>query len=366
MKVLHILNSIEFSGAEIMLKTAAPLLVENGFNLHALSTGEQPGSYAGILSDSGYTIHHIPFRKSPEYFLALFRYLRSERFNVVHIHPERAFFWHALVARAAGVKKIIRTVHSNFTFQGLLRLRRIFQRFIANKILGVRFIAIGPSVYETEKRIFKNDSVIIPNWVDDTGFFPPQGIREVRLLRKKMNIPEADTVIVSVGSCTPLKNHEDIIRAIAEICGTIKNVTYVHVGDGPLQPQEKDLLTMLGIAEKVQFLGQIENVRDVLAASDIFVMTSDYEGLSISKIEAMLCALPMVLYNNLGLRDFTVHGEDGFLIPSDFHELAETLKKIIVDQNLRKKMGEKARTNALQNFNIKQSLTKLMEIYWHN
>jgi len=68
MKVLHILNSIEFSGTEIMLKVAAPIFVKKGFELHV-----EPGNYVDILRASGYVVHHIPFKRSPKYFIELYR-----------------------------------------------------------------------------------------------------------------------------------------------------------------------------------------------------------------------------------------------------------------------------------------------------
>ena len=165
-KILHILNAIEFSGAEIMLKEAAPMLVKNGFELHALSTGDEIGQYAYILRSCEYKVHHIPFKKSAKYFIKFYHLIREKKYDVVHIHPERAFFWHALVAKQAGVKNTIRTVHSVFNFSGYLRIKRMIQRFVANKVLGVNFISIGSSVAEMEKNIFFNNTILIPNWID--------------------------------------------------------------------------------------------------------------------------------------------------------------------------------------------------------
>ena len=363
MKTLHILNSIEFSGAEIMLKNAAPIFVNKGLELYALSTGANRGSYADMLRDSGFVVHHIPFKKSAKYFIELYRFLAGEKFNVVHIHPERAFFWHSLIAKIAGVKKIVRTVHSNFDFSGYLRFKRMLQRFIANKIVSVQFITIGPTVYETEKRVFFNNSILIPNWVDEVKFLAARSRDEVMHIRKELGISPTDIVIISVGSCTDVKNHDDIITACADLSKKIKNIIYTHVGDGPLLQEEKDLAKRLGISEKVIFLGQIENVREALIASDIFVMPSDYEGTSISKLEAMYCGLPLIVYDNSGVRDFVLEGKNGFLVNPNPHAMAEAIEELIINKTLRKDMGEQARETVLQNFNMEKSLGKLMNIY---
>ena len=111
------------------------------------------------------------------------------------------------------------------------------------------------------------------------------------------------------------------------------------------------------------FLGQIENVREALVASDIFVMPSDYEGSSISKLEAMYCGLPLVVYDNNGVRDFVEAGKNGFLVSPNPPAMAESIRKLILNKTLRKKMGKQARETALQNFGMEKSLGKLMNIY---
>lgn len=363
LKVLHILNSIEFSGAEIMLKDAAPVFINKGLELHGLSTGDEQGDYADILGNSGYIIHHIPFRKSAKYFNELYRFFKKETFDVVHIHPERAFFWHALVAKITGVTRIVRTVHSNFAFSGYLRFKRTLQRFIANRIIGVQFVTVGHSVYETEKKVFFNRSILIPNWVNEAIFLPLQSNDEFKYTRERFGISLTDVVLISVGSCTAVKNHKDIISACAKLFKKRKNIVYLHVGDGPLLHEEKDMAERYGVSEKMLFLGQIEHVRDALIASDIFVMPSDYEGMVIAKLEAMYCGLPLVVYNNNGVRDLVEEGRNGFLVNPNSDALAEAIRKLVVNKSLRKKMGKEARKTALQNFGMEKSLDKLVNIY---
>jgi len=363
MKILHILNAIEFSGAEIMLKYAAPIFYKNEFLLNALSTGDEIGNYAKILENSGYILHHIPFKKSPKYFLDLYRLLREKKFDIVHIHPERAFFWHAFTIKQAGVKRIIRTVHSIFTFSGYLRFKRLIQRAITNKILGVDFIANSYSTAEIEKKIFFNNTILVPNWIEQSYFLPARDENERNQIKIKLGISLNDKVIVSVGSCTEIKNHDDVIIALSELIKEIKNICYIHIGDGPLQKKEKELAVTLGVSDKIKFLGQIENVRDPLIASDIFVMPSRYEGLPISGIEAISCGIPPVVYDVEGLRDIVKNGENGFLVDPNPDAMAIAVKKLIRNEKLRKQMGVKSRERLLRCFNMQNSLDKLIKIY---
>ena len=363
MKILHILNTIEFSGAEIMLKGVAPILINNGFELHALSTGDEVGPYADILRNCNYKIHHIPFKKSPKYFIKFYNLIREEKYDVVHIHPERAFFWHALVAKQAGVKNPIRTVHSVFNFSGYLRIKRMIQRFVASKVLGVQFMSIGYSVSETEKNIFFNNTILIPNWINQRNFLPPKDENERNQMRIKLGISRTDRVIVSVGSCTDVKNHNDIIIALAELIKKTKNIFYIHVGDGPLQKKEKKLAVKLGVFDRIKFLGQIENVRDTLISSDILVMPSKYEGFGISCLEAASCGIPSVVYNVEGLRDIVKNGENGILVEPNPNAIALAVEELIRNEKLRKHMGIKSRERLLRYFNMQDSLDKLIKIY---
>ena len=123
MKILHILDEIRYSGAEVMLKNSAHLFKDNNIELFALSTGKDIGVYSDKLIEAGFKIYHIPFRKTLRFFKEIYKLLLIEKFEIVHIHSERAFFWYSLTAKLAGIDKIVRTVHSLYIFNGYLKLK---------------------------------------------------------------------------------------------------------------------------------------------------------------------------------------------------------------------------------------------------
>lgn len=361
-KILHMLNSIEFSGAEVMLGTAAPYLIKEGFKLHALSSGKVKGSYVDKLKSSGFAIHHIPFSRSVKYLVELLRFLTKEKFDIVHIHSERAFFWHALAARLAGVKKIIRTVHTVFKFKGFLRFKRILQRFIAKKGFGVIFTSIGPSVTVNERNFFFNSTIFISNWIDPVKFYPAKDEGKRSEAKSMMGVPEEAKVIVSVGSCTTVKNHDDIIIALAKVLEINEKIYYIHVGDGPLQEHEKNLAENLGVSGSINFVGNIENVREALIASDIFVMSSKYEGFGNSALEALSCGLPAVVYDVDGLRDIVIDGKNGVLVDPNPGALSKAIQELISSKENRKEMGSEAFNFVSRKYHIEDSLKKLIDL----
>ena len=365
MKILHILNEIKFSGAEVMLKIAAPTFIKNGFDLHVLSTGDAIGEYASILGTAGYTVRHIPFKKSPKYFVKLYRFLLKEEFDVVHIHPERAFFWHILVAWIAGTRRIVRTVHDVFLFSGFLQMKRRYQRFISRKIFKVSFTSISNSVLEIEKQYFHNPTVLVKNWVDESYFRPPTENEKV-IAKKQFGFDTSATVIISVGTCNEKKNHYAIFDAISRLNKSIEfPIEYLHRGTGPTQEDEKGYAKKIGVESYIKFVDYLDDIRIRIAywASDIFVMSSMYEGLGNVILEAMNCGLPVVLYNVLGMRDTVAERKGGFLVDPNPNSLAKAIKELAVDEGLRERMGAEARDSVLKNFNMQKSLEKLIKLY---
>jgi glycosyltransferase involved in cell wall biosynthesis len=363
LKVLYILNEIGFSGAETNLRIAAPCLKKGGVELHALSTGAVRGDYAPILNNAGYTIHHLPFRKSHLFFLDLFRLLKRERFDVVHLQAERAFFWYSLAATMAGSKKIVRTVQNSFQFSGYLRIKRALQRWIARHFLRVLFVSVSNSVAETEINRFRNKTMIIPNWTDREAFFPPKDLGEKNAARQKLGIPADKVVLVSVGACLKQKNHAHILSALGMLPDKTHNILYLHVGDGPLAQSERSYSSELGLAQAVKFAGQIENVRDLLIASDVFLMPSDFEGMPVAALEAMSCGLPSIVYDVSGLRDAVRAGRSGIVVDPDPRALSEAIERLVSDSSLRKTMGTEALSIMDADFNMEECVRKYLQIY---
>jgi glycosyltransferase involved in cell wall biosynthesis len=325
MKVLHILNEIRFSGAEVMLKVAAPHWREMGLELHALSTGEQPGVFVPQLESAGYTIHHLPFAKRVSFFAVLYRLLRQNSFDVVHIHTERANFYYALIAKLAGVRRAIRTIHSNFPFKGYLGFKRRIQRAIMRWI-GVSQVSVAPGVKHTEKYFFGNPTTLINNWYDEQHFRPPTPT-ECESARQALELPPDVPVIVSVGNCSPVKNHPLLLEALANL----RDVTwvYLHIGQEESGFPERRQAEHLGIGDRICFLGFQSDPHPFYWAADLYVMPSLYEGSSISTIEALATGLLVLLADVSGLRDLQTVVPGIVYVKPDIESLTLALRSVI-------------------------------------
>jgi glycosyltransferase involved in cell wall biosynthesis len=364
MKVLHILDELKHSGAEVMLQSAYKCMRRNGLEFSILSTGNEVGDFAVALERTGYKIHHIPFRKNPGFFIDIWTLLRREKFNAVHIHTERAFIWFVILARLAGVQSIVRTFHGIFLFSSYLLWKRQLQRKISSKLCHAIHVAISDSVLEFERERFRNECILIRNWTDVNRFRPP--IQEERdEARRLYNIGSEDFSIVTVGACTPVKNHIAILSAMKKLNSWLdgKRLIFLHVGTGPLLKEEEQYASRNALTQDCRFVGTLNDVRPCLYAADAFAMPSQREGLGNATIEAMSTALPAVLYNVYGSRDLLQNGYGGFLVDPNDECLAEALLFLIRNPELRNAKAKEAREVILSSYSLEESIEKYIHLY---
>lgn len=302
LRVLHVLNELKPSGAEVMLLTALPTFHQNGIDLTILSTGQSRGPFAERFEAAGVEIVHAPFSRSLSYFWTIWKIFKDSRWQVIHLHSDLANFYFGIVGLATG-KGVLRTVHNAFEHQGFLRWRRMIQRR-ALQTMGVRHVAIGASVAKNEQERFGLCTELVDNWFDDSSFRPPSP-EQREAARRSHSLSCDDFAIVSVGNCNSTKNHPTILQAIAMLPSSERPV-YLHAGIEDADRSEQRLATELGLlfGRDVRFLGPVNDIRTLLFAADAFIMPSHYEGLSIASLEALGTGLPVVLSDVPGLRDF--------------------------------------------------------------
>jgi len=363
MRVLHILGSIERSGAETMLRDAIERFRALDVEIELLSTGETPGRFASAFESVGVRVHHLPFGKTPQFFRRLQALVRLGEYEVVHVHTERGALWIELTSRVAGVGGVVRSVHSAFEFSGLLRLRRALGRWFAVRILGVRHIFVSPSVEMNELERFGTTGVSVLNAIDTNRFVPPEDVGVRNRVREKLGIAIDAVVLLSVGRCTDVKQHDHILKAIALLVGDVPGLHYLHVGDGPNSWGETSLSALLGVADRCRFLGECDDVVCMLQTADIFLMPSRYEGLGIAAIEASACGLPVVAYDVAGLRDAVVSGETGELVEADVVALAQAVKRLALNSNDRVAYGCAGRSMAESRYSLDRWVEQHVVLY---
>lgn len=168
--------------------------------------------------------------------------------------------------------------------------------------------------------------------------------------------------LIMVARFNEQKDQATLLKAIAQL-----NDHSIHldlVGSGPAWESCKDLAKSLGIKDQVAFLGDRRDVPDLLAQSQIFILSTHYEGLPISILEAMRSGLPVVATSVNGIPEEILHGQTGFLVArKDVSSLANALSTLIHSPNLRQQMGEAGRQKFLQEFTIERMIDEVKAVY---
>lgn len=161
-------------------------------------------------------------------------------------------------------------------------------------------------------------------------------------IRAELGLAETDFLLLSVGELNENKNHQVILRALAELRD--ENIHYLLCGKGELLDRLKALVAQLGISEQVHFLGYRKDVVDICAQADVFVLPSRREGLSVASLEAMYCGMPLITSKVRGSEDYLQEGLSGFLRDSeDVSGFLDAICRLKKDSVLRKNCGAQNR-----------------------
>lgn len=148
------------------------------------------------------------------------------------------------------------------------------------------------------------------------------------LKRKEIGVPEESIVLLSVGELNSNKNHEVVIRALAEIKDP--NIHYVICGKGPLEEKHKNLSIKLGVKNSIHFLGFRKDIPEICKMSDIFIFPSFREGLSVALMEAMACGLPVICSSIRGNVDLIDDEKGGYIDkPSKISEYMNAILRLV-------------------------------------
>lgn len=173
--------------------------------------------------------------------------------------------------------------------------------------------------------------------------------------------PHSGLKIVNVGRLSVQKNQKLLIDAIKIVVGRHSDVCLTVLGDGPLRSELENYVKEKGLEKVVYLMGNVDNVEKYFSESDIFVLSSTYEGLPLVILEAMAAQLPIVSTNVGGVKDIVT--DNGILVaPNSTEALAEALEKLVKDGGLRNMLGKNSIKN-VQRFDSVIIANQYMELY---
>jgi glycosyltransferase involved in cell wall biosynthesis len=182
-------------------------------------------------------------------------------------------------------------------------------------------------------------------------------------VRAELGIPEHAPVVGNLANFKAAKDHPTLLRAAARVRERLPEVRFLLIGQGPLEPEARRLAAELGLDATVVFTGFRTDAHRLLAALDVFTLSSTYEGLPIALIEAMALGRPAVVTRVGGVPEVLADGDQGLLVPPrDPAALADGLLRLLGDPGLRDRMGAAGRARAAD-FDIRKAVRRMEQVY---
>jgi glycosyltransferase involved in cell wall biosynthesis len=371
-KVAHVVTRLDFGGAQQNTLHTVRRLDPERFDV-LLVCGEGGFFDAEVRADRALRavfldslMREVSPLKDLLAFLELWSLFQAERPDVVHTHSSKAGILGRLAAALAGVPVVIHTYHGFGFHDGQSPLVKgayvLLERFCARFTTRLVYVSRANAEYAERHGLGRAEGATVIRSGVKLSDFPAEV--DAAKLKTSAGIGMHKLVVVSVGNLKPQKNAGDFVAAAAKAAARVPEARFVFLGDGPQRGALEAKAFALGLEGKLVFLGWRRDGAQWLAASDVFAMTSLWEGLPRALVEALRTGLPSVCYATDGVVDVLRDGENGFLVPpGDVDALADRLVRLLNDADLRRRLGAAAASSIGPEFDIDGMVLAQEELY---
>lgn len=358
MRVLQIINSLATGGAEKLILERVPLFIKQGVKMDvAVLNGAHHPFMEGLKASNCCTIFSLSNKSvyNPFLIFKIIPYLK--KYDIVHVHIFPSLYWVAL-AKALSFSNItlVYTEHSTSNHRRKNRFFKIVDKLIYR--FYSKIITISPEVDLNIKKHLKYKPTkfeLIQNGVNLETIERAKPICRLQLIP---NIPDTSHILIQVASFRYPKDQKTVIRALKHLD---EHVFLVLVGDGPLKKECEALVETLNLSHRVIFLGIRMDVINLLKGSDIIILSSHHEGLSLSCIEGMASGKPFIATDAPGLG--TIVKDAGILFPINDHKTLSTeINKLLNNKTHYQAVVSKCLERA-NTYNITHTIDKEIALY---
>jgi len=363
-RVVHIIPSLVIGGMEQVVKTLCSGLDPEKFEVLVICIIEK-GVLAEELEKRGIAVHVINEKRykilshlHPSYLANAIKGISPQ---IIHSHSG-IWYASAIASRMAKVPAMVHTEHGRHFPEKKIAIFfdkkaiKLTDRLVCVSEHLSRYMAEKVKVPKNRIEIIKNGIALEnckPRWV--TSSYP---------LRNKYHIPEDAKVLVTVGRLETVKGQKYLIEAFDKLAQQHENIYLWIIGDGSLKEDLFSYVKSKALENTVFFTGNVNNVKDYLCESDVFILPSLSEGTPMALLEAMASGLTIVA-TRVGENEIALdHGKAGFVIPpASVDDLRSTIASILEDSIVSRKMGEEAYKLANQKFSSQGMIKKYEELY---
>ena len=363
-KILYVIWSLDQGGAEQVVMNLAQTLNGKDFE-PVICCLNEPGRYAPSMCNAGIKVHAL--HKKGKVDIACVRKLVSlikrEKIDLVHTHLFTANLWGRFAARLANVPCVI-TDHNVDTWKK--RHHFIIDWFLLRWTSSA--VCVSKNVrefYERKVAGHGKKSIVIYNGIDVEKF--RNKAQHSLSLRESLNLGKNAILLGSIGRLVPQKAHKDFVDCVRILKQSVnQNVHGVIVGEGPEQRQIQEYIDKKSLRGSVHLMGFRQNMSEIYADLDFFVLPSYREGFPMAILEAMASRIPVIATNVGGVAECLIHNSNGVMVePRKPGEIAKSVAELIGDSRFRQSVTQQAYSDVMRKYSNEVMTENHKNLYLH-
>ena len=350
-------------GTERLVMQIAQDLRRRGHRVVVIGPQEGPGKgwLANEMRAMGFEYDTVAKRAmaDPRCVTDIVRLIRKHGIEMIHSHEFAPSVWGAIAAWLTRKTHVI-TMHSNLYF-ATARRRRLMFTWAVRHSAGVVAVSRDTGVDAERLMHLPAGSIhVIPNGI---AFKPGQ--REP--VRRELGLGDDDLLVVAIGNVSPRKDHILLVKALHALQQRRPEVRWhlaVAGNDQGSAPVIRQYAAEHGLESRVHLLGHRSDTENVLAASDVFAMSSQHEGMPLAIMEAMFAGKPVISTTAGGIAEMMDEGVDGMLTPvGDVAAMSTGLERLLTDASVRQRLGAAAIRRAERQFGVGAMMDAYLKLY---
>ena len=358
-RIALLIDSLARGGAERQCLLAARQLAARGLQVDLIYYHEVEDRYDASLAGDARLDFLEKRRQYGRFILRLANRLRRGRYDVLHAFKGSAAIYTAFAGSLARIPVIVGAYRVEFRGTGVYRqVLKQADRFLD---AWVENSAASAQALQNRLGVRRDKCFVVYNGIEPTSFVSSLTPAEAKQ-RLQYSL---DTPVVSIlARLREQKNHQMFLHVAQQTRDQLPNTRFLVVGDGPLEDALRKQATQLGISDRVDFIGSRQDIADILAATDVSVLTSEYEGLANAMVESMAAGVSVVTTDYDGHDEVVEDAVEGYVVPrGNVVQMADRLTRLINDEALRTEMGQRGRARVERQFGLEAMTDALVDVY---
>jgi glycosyltransferase involved in cell wall biosynthesis len=360
-KILHVMHDFHDNSMTRIVTQIVQHLSPKGYEFHTGAVTDSPQRREELREQGATTVEFFQHKSVPD---AIRAYVQEHKIDLVHSHSPRT------------------AIHTSFALRRLSHIPHAQTRHLLatpqSRRMGILYTAVDRA------SLFMSDLVVpvsktmgeqirgvpgidsrkvepIQNGVDTQHFFVPEVREEVR---QELGIAQGETVLIFTGRLEVMKRIDILLSALAGQLAQFPNTRLLLLGEGTMKDKLMVQAQQSGIAERVHWLGFRRDVPRLLAAADVYVQSSNNEGLSLSILEAMAAGKTIISTDVGAAREVLQHGDTALIVPADDAAgFSEALRDVLANPQKAATLARNARRIVNEQFSVEKMASAYGDVY---